>query len=992
MRNRFSKVSRGKSWLLILLAISGMTSSCKDEYFLDDEKPTWLDVSIYDNLTRRGTFSNYLRLLADPDVNSAEDADNNRNIVDILSKTGSKTVFVADDNAWEQFFQQNASLPENNPWHYATSYENLSVSQKKLLINTSMLPNSIVMENLSTAAQTNTRGENLRRQTDVANTDTIAYLKSDELPISYNEGGQEVDYWSRFRAEKGGKGIYLVNDGTPSMMIHFTNEYLKKKNITDKDFEKFLGQARATNDVHIYDHKLISKDSVCENGYVNTTEGVLKPLPNMAELIRTNGKTNIFSHMLDRWSVPFYNDDVTKAYKDVMAAKGIEWTDSIFSKRYFSSRSKGGALTKDPWGNDFSDGESKQLSLRFDPGWNAYYPDQSTAEQDMATIFVPTDEALWEFFLNDDSGKGLIKTYANNKTITPGNYTSLYQAIDQIPLSTLCALVNVIMFDRFSQSVPSKMLQLRNDVQEQIFQTEDRDKHLVGSELACNGIVYFTDKVYAPGDFTSVAAPAFVSKDKRVIKWAIFNGSDGITANDKMGIHYYAYLRAMQSKFVFLMPDDNAMQYLYYPVSFLSKYPRVIQLFMKDKKATVEVGGKIFLYNPETGERGNELPSSVEKLSDDDVIELLKDLLESHTIVLDGIDNIDEDENEYYLAKNGAPIRVIRENGRVVKVQGGLQMENELKGLDNVNPGVKWNEVTEPRDMKNGTTYILDSPMANASRSVYNIFTNNQQYDSEKYGAFYELCITDDIMEEAIQACGLVPASTKESQLEQLMKKYRVFDNEGETTIDYNVQFFNNYHYTIFVPTREAVEQAIVNGLPTPEGIAEDFQNSCVDPDDYTKGLKTAQDSLRLQTKITYLLNFIRNHFVDNSVFVDKSRIPETEYVTACFDEKVELFNKIYVQREAGILQVKDSKDGQWQTVSTTPGTYNIMAHDVNTSKSPYNQGNLSGLKIQGSSFAVIHQIPGILNHTPLGENGQHIINWDDESSCRAYLKRYAIK
>lgn len=77
MKNRFSKVSRSKVWILILLAVSGVTSSCKDEYLLDDEKPSWLGSSIYEKL-QKGQYSYYMKLLADPDVNNAEDADNNR--------------------------------------------------------------------------------------------------------------------------------------------------------------------------------------------------------------------------------------------------------------------------------------------------------------------------------------------------------------------------------------------------------------------------------------------------------------------------------------------------------------------------------------------------------------------------------------------------------------------------------------------------------------------------------------------------------------------------------------------------------------------------------------------------------------------------------------------------------------------------------------------------------------------------------------------------
>ena len=104
MRNRLSKMCKKTSWMLILLAACGATSSCKDEYLLDDEKPSWLNSSIYHSLQEKGNFSNYLRLLADPDVNPT----NARPLTEVLSRTGSKTVFVADDAAWQAFFQKNA--------------------------------------------------------------------------------------------------------------------------------------------------------------------------------------------------------------------------------------------------------------------------------------------------------------------------------------------------------------------------------------------------------------------------------------------------------------------------------------------------------------------------------------------------------------------------------------------------------------------------------------------------------------------------------------------------------------------------------------------------------------------------------------------------------------------------------------------------------------------------------------------------------------------
>ena len=116
------------------------------------------------------------------------------------------------------------------------------------------------------------------------------------------------------------------------MMLHFTQEHMSNHGITDEDFRIFMGRARRTSDVHIYDALLQEKDGVCENGYVNVTEKVIKPLPNMAEVLRTNGRTNIFSHMIDRFSFPAYNAAATRDYKTLHP----EFTDSIFTKKYFA--------------------------------------------------------------------------------------------------------------------------------------------------------------------------------------------------------------------------------------------------------------------------------------------------------------------------------------------------------------------------------------------------------------------------------------------------------------------------------------------------------------------------------------------------------------------------------------------------------------------------------------------------------------------------------
>lgn len=1014
MRNRFSKWSRHSSRMVCLLAACGLMYACKDEYLLDDEKPSWLNSSVYESLESKGNFKTYLKLLADKDVNPA----NARPLTEVLSRTGSKTVFVATDEAWDKFFKANAALPESNPWHNATSFENLSTAQKKLLIHTSMLNNAIVMENLasseSVGGNSPVRGEYMRRYTDVETTDTITHMTPEMIPYSYNP--TDKDFWWRFRAENGGKGLHIVKDSTLSMMLHFTSEHMAKNTVNDDDFSKFMGRERITSDVHIYDALLVEKDGVCENGYVNITEKPLIPLANMAEVIRSNGKTNIFGHMLDRYSAPYYSDAITRACRILYPEKFGD-TDSVFTMRYFSDNSFNHRPNNtQPDGNPYTGDEGGSVSLKFDPGWNGYY-DEVDAEKDMAAMFIPSDEALWKYF-TEGGGLQLIETYDPNyvPNQTYASEDDLYKAIDQIPLSTLQGLINVIMLRSFTGSVPSKMTKLRDDAQEQLFYPEDIEK-IDTCLLACNGAVYIMNDIYGPADYTSVTSPAYISKTNLVMKWAIYNGSSG---TDYMGLNYYAYLKAMQSEFTFFLPSDSALQYYYDPTSYESNTPRLIQFSYRNQAFPIQT--KCYSYDPKTGEVGRPLTGSGASLQQDEVTNRLKDILESHTIVHDGTNPING-EDEYYLTKNGNAVKIIRdENHKIVAIKGGLQLENESNGMTGDNPGEIQCNVTKPfESLKNGQTFIVNAPITPTYRSVYSILTQDEAWTNASeeedwanyspYARFFELCETNTSI---VTACGLVDEQ-KLSSTEQksALKKFQIFvDNNG---LDNNIQFFNNYRYTAFIPTNEAVERAIANGLPTWEEIEADYEKmepvvnaldslkDIMDDADYVwneaDSLKCDElwavahaDSIKLQAKITYLTNFIRYHFADNSVFADKTALPEFEMVTSSYDKELGLFCKLYVERKGnGHLSVRDGQDGS-QMIETV-GTKNVLARDIECSLKPVGRPMAtSGKKItlDASSACVIHQIDDVLNHTKL-ENGRHDSEWASVAAAKKYIKRYAI-
>ena len=103
MNYRFSELARKIAMSLCLAALVGGFTACHDDYDLDDpgNYPSWLGQSIYDELKNpnpehlTGTFTNYLRLIDD------------LGYTETLEKTGSKTVFPANDEAFARFFANN---------------------------------------------------------------------------------------------------------------------------------------------------------------------------------------------------------------------------------------------------------------------------------------------------------------------------------------------------------------------------------------------------------------------------------------------------------------------------------------------------------------------------------------------------------------------------------------------------------------------------------------------------------------------------------------------------------------------------------------------------------------------------------------------------------------------------------------------------------------------------------------------------------------------
>ena len=91
-----------------LLFVCATVQSCKDDYIYDNQEPDFLGASIYNYLEEKGNFTLFLKVIDD------------LNYKEVLSKTGSKTLFVADDDAFKKGIKedwQDERLPHKQRIH-----------------------------------------------------------------------------------------------------------------------------------------------------------------------------------------------------------------------------------------------------------------------------------------------------------------------------------------------------------------------------------------------------------------------------------------------------------------------------------------------------------------------------------------------------------------------------------------------------------------------------------------------------------------------------------------------------------------------------------------------------------------------------------------------------------------------------------------------------------------------------------------------------------
>ena len=321
-----------------LLIGTSALQGCKDDDVLTGQ-PSWLGNSIYERLEEDGNYKTMLKLIDDLGQH------------DVLSHTGSKTLFAADDAAFQSWFKNG-----NNPWG-VDSYDKLTPAQKKLLLNNSMVNNAYLIELLSNGKPQGEdnhpeEGRTMRRLTATSVFDSVQIMKPEQMP--------NTEVWAKFKDN--GRSIPILKDASAAPMIHFLPIFMKINQMTNMDLEVLTNhQANDINEAWVNGKKVIERDITCKNGYIQKVGGVIESSPNMAEIIHQHAEMSKWAELMDRFCAPYYTADGTKEYNRLYNNQ-----DSVYVLRYYSENSGDGPNLSTP------DGKSISAKLPFDPGWNQY--------------------------------------------------------------------------------------------------------------------------------------------------------------------------------------------------------------------------------------------------------------------------------------------------------------------------------------------------------------------------------------------------------------------------------------------------------------------------------------------------------------------------------------------------------------------------------------------------------------------------------------------
>ena len=931
--------------------------SCTKEFLVPEgELPSWLGESIYKELQQpqqlEGTFSTYCRLIDD------------LGYTDVLSKTGSKTIFPANDDAFARFFAGG-----NNKFG-VSSYDQLTHAQKAELLFSTMLDNAILVGTLSN--KQNTAGNMLQGQ--LVKHATNMRLSYSVMPFAAQDMPANNKYFERFKSADRGQ-MLAVFDNTNSPMVHFTGEYMLNNNMTiagaDNDFQILTGHEYKDGDAYVFDHQVVKGDVVCQNGYIHQLDEVLVNPGNMAQVLRGGDDTHYISRMLDYYAFP--EADMTLSEQYLSDATGAAAQDTVFAIRYLSKNSQRSKLSQPLRGVTVAD---NQL-LDFDPGWNYYNPTlkggSSDDDAEIAAFLAPDDKAVEDYFLKEAAY--ILKNLGDpTRPITADNLDAHLDAVYNNDPSIFASVLNNVMKPYLTKTVPSTFSTVQNDAFEFLDVTKDDINRKDGKfdvTIANNGVIYKMAKLFGPKLYNSVLGPASVYKDMRTMGEMLNDHQVTAGTPSKLGADMYYYLLSMKARYGLFVPTDNETQFIVIDPTSVRDDDGLKGLrfrFEPTADGAFHVLVKRYIY--QSGPY-NQLSSYVEAANAQDInIESgvfnsqIKDLLDYCTIVL--ADSTETGKgtaqyglygNRFYKTKHGGAVVV---DG--TKVAGGLQQADPQQ----------WSTITETFDansadakIENGTVYRLDFPLQPTIRSVVQTLSRPEFYDENadydvnapEYDHFLNFCLQFN-NEDIYTFAGILSGSESEAQKNTKMRAYRIIDDND------NWGMLSAYNYTIYAPTYEAmVEAQQTMGLPTWKKVMAIVQNWEAVAEEY--GFASEEDASKyVKEQLDKMTRFVRYHTQNSSLFADRffknydpetgKTTPEPSYSTFC-SNAIGIAQTLTLTGGDNQLTVRDAS-GTTVTINASSPTANMLARDITTTvKSNPTYGSYKALET--SAFVTVHGI-----------------------------------
>ncbi len=741
-----------------LLAL-GMTTSCTDTFEeLEDHEPGWLGANIYDYLKERGDCDYYIRLIDDC------------GLTEVMRRTGSNTLFFTRDEVFDRYFAENATKGSG-----PKSYEEMSPTLKSMFISLGRISNAQLIERL---CHGDVRGTVLRRSTYYNVTDSIPLCLRTDLLKTYNN--------NPYFAALEGDTIRLLQDATPVTLTQFFPLVAAELGITDSDLSFLSDGQLSKGEASLYGNKVINQDITCKNGYLHELDGLILPPETMAGFINTDSRTREFSKLMNRFAIPV-------TYRDATAKEPAIYTLRYFNEHPENSESRDvtiyGALKVDEQGNDKSN-----ACLYFDPAWNAYQSGMGSVNSsepafqgDMGVMFVPSNEAINDFFRIGGEGEDWVKSFGTWDNV-PDNIVADFVKNHQI-YSFLGALPH--NFDILKDEAGYEMYLKESDIE--------------AKYVARNGMVYVVNKVYPPLDYRSVMGPAKIDQGNK-----IFN-----VAMNESHTQFMYYLRSLLSCYQFFITPDANLNHYVDPISM--SLPADQQAYWRFKQSSAGALQAV-VYSILTGD-------SIGEVRDAKVIKnRFNDIMRSHTLVVESNEAFQQavaDGQEYFVTMGYMPLRIT-----------GTQAGATVSGFGNASAdgvGVNGNaplRIIDASVKSNGTSYIIDGALQNTLISTYRNLNQTPESSSviNSESPFYEFL--------------------------RLCNASGIFSNSATASIiplDPYITFLQQYDYTLYVPTNELLQDAMAKHyIPTPEELQELFELSADGQETHIDSLyQIAVDKLR---------------------------------------------------------------------------------------------------------------------------------------------------